>query len=258
MKPIAFKSDGDASAPAIVLGHSLGSDWQVWDEVARELRDEWRVIRWDLPGHGRSAIPSDPPSIERTADLVVAGLTELGVESFHVGGISLGGMISLAIAQRHPGKVRSLAMFDSLGALRPPEQWQARAAQVRATGMEPLLEGTMERWFSPEFMEGKHASRYLRTAETFADCDPEGYAYCAEIIANADLNPGARTVTMPTLLVTGEDDAGATPKQVADLAARIPGAEGSVSVIKGARHMTCLEKPQLVSAELVQHLCAAL
>ena len=257
MSKLAFYEDGRADGAAVVLGHSLGSDHRVWDEVAAALSANWRVVRWDMPGHGNSEILQGSATMENLASLVLDGLDQIGVDGFHVVGISLGGMISLALTQAAPERVLSLAMLDSGPALKPPEPWLARAQQVRAEGMGALAEPTMDRWFTPKFREGKHSDRYLRTLEAFLSCNPEGYAQCCEIIATTDLWPDVEKVTQPTLLLTGEEDAGMTPAQERELADALPGASGRFEVLSDARHMTCVEHPELVAAALAANLQSA-
>lgn len=258
MSKLKFYLDGPKDAPTLVLGHSLGSDRHVWDEVTSKLSDSWKVVRWELPGHGASEIPLGPATMDNLVDELLSGLDELGIEKFHVAGISLGGMVALAVAEAVPERVLSLAMLDSGPSLPPGEQWLARAAQVRAEGMEALVDGTMERWFSRQLREGPHAARVNRTRESFLQCDPEGYAYCCEVIAGTDLEAGLQDVGMPTLVLTGSEDAGMTPQQAADLAAQIPGAAGVSEVIPGAKHMTCVEHPVRVAAALHENMCAAM
>ncbi len=254
MTSLNFVEAGDSSAPAIVLAHSLGADLSVWDQVVPYLSESWRVIRWDMPGHGDSELSEGPGRMEALCSLLLSGLDDLGVDQFHAAGISLGGMVSLALSQQHPQRVLSLAMLDSGPVLHPSLQWVQRAAQVRSEGMEPLVEPTMERWFTPEFRTGEHAAWYRRTRNSFLECQPEGYAYCCEVIATTDLREGLPGVTGPTLLITGSDDAGATPAQMDVLFEAIPGAVRAPIVLKNARHMTCVEHPLAVADALKRHL----
>ena len=243
--------EGPREAPAIVLGHSLGGTAAVWNEVAARLAESWRVIRWELPGHGESGIPEGEPAIETVAQEVLAGLDELGVDRFHVAGISLGGLSAAAIAQQAPDRVESVTILDSGLASPPAGPWHEKAELVRTTGMEPLVDPTMERWFSPRGKKGRRRPRYERTRDAFAACNPEGYAYCCEVLAAADLHPGAGLIQMPTLVMTGVDDPGFTPEQAADLVAELPGATREpVVLLRGARHMTCVEHPKRVANEM--------
>lgn len=255
MNPLAFHKSGQESGVPWVLGHSLGSDHRVWDEVAEELGQVGPVLRWDLPGHGESELPDPPASMGAVASWVLSRLDQLGVEQFYLGGISLGGMVSLAVAQRAPARVLGLAVLDAGPALPPAEMWTARAEQVRGEGMSPLVGGTMERWFQPSFRTGPGRSRYLRTEETFRRCDPLGYAYCCEVIADTDLRGGLETLTMPTLVVTGAEDPGMTPAQAKTLAGQIPGAGGQERIVEDSRHMTCVEHPEEI-AELLLELAS--
>ncbi|WP_350257406.1 alpha/beta fold hydrolase [Scrofimicrobium sp. R131] len=255
MTAFELQQDGPAGAPTLVLAHSLGSDVRIWDEVVADLADSWHIVRWNLPGHGASEIPSGPARMETVVEVLLSQLDEAGIGRFHVAGISLGAIASLAVAEMAPERVLSLAMLDSGAALLPSEPWFDRAELVRAEGMSSLVDATMDRWFTPEFRAGKGESRYRRTRETFLACPVEGYAYCCELIGNTDLRADLSQIQVPTLILTGDEDAGMSPGKAEELAHQIPGAAGSFQVIKNSRHLTCVEHPRQVAAALTQVMC---
>mgnify|MGYP002735267465 CR=1 FL=1 len=237
----------------LVLGHALGADRHMWDEVLALLPNNLDVILWEQPGHGNSRLLQESkPSVNTTADVLAAALAELQVGQAHLAGLSLGGMTALAFAERHPGMLKSVSIMDAGPVLEPAEAWRQKATQVREEGLEPLVDGTMERWFTPDFLDTPEVTR---TRETFLTTSPEGYAQCCEIIANTDLRGELGEVDVPALVLTGEGDAGMTPMQAAALGAELPQAQDPV-VVPDARHLTAVESPARVAEALVEMVCA--
>lgn len=254
---LAFYSARVDSRPPLVLGHALGADHRIWNDVLETIDGRVSVILWDLPGHGRSELFPDPYTIDHLGEILVDALSKQNIDRFHAGGISLGGMAALQLGARFPRSVLSTNIFNATAQLRPEEVWVQRAAQVRQDGMAGLVEPTMQRWFGSATRGEKEEASYLRTKTTFEACDPEGYARCCEMIASTNLWPELGMMGMPTLLVTGQYDESVTPKEVALLASAIPGSMGNASVISGADHMTCIQRPETVAELLVKHVRAA-
>lgn len=243
---LAVYESGSADKPTIILGHALGADSKIWDEVTKYLRDEWRVLRWDQPGHGESNLPEAPAEMLVLVAQLGDSLDELGVTQAHIGGLSLGGMVAMAAVAKEPDRFRSLAVMDAVPSLSPASDWIARAELVRAKGMSPLLDATMDRWFAPESRTDYRREGYERTRDTFLNCNPEGYAYCCEVIASTDLTDELNNLRLPTLVLTGENDPAMLPARAVDLAASIPGASNAV-VIPAARHITSIHAPEAVA-----------
>lgn len=250
---IAFYEDGPSDSPALVLGHALGANSQIWNDVVERLAGPLRIIRWDLPGHGSSATLSAPLTMKHVAELLSHALNEIGVEKFHIGGISFGGTAALALAQHFPDRVRSLAMFDAGTKTGTAQMWHERAALVRTQGTKAIVEDTMERWFTKDFYlgEGKYVCQRIR--EAYVECDPEGFAACCEVLAETNLAGAPPQISCKTLLVTGEYDAGMKPSQLDLLGADFSRAAVTSMVIPGTKHLTCVQAPEQVSEALKKH-----
>lgn len=252
------------SYPILVLGHALGVDHTMWDRVLPLLPSGLEVVLWDQPGHGQSALldlpsspeQSQPASVLDTARALHRGLVELGVivdgaPRPVVAGLSLGGMVSLAFAQKYSSDLAALSMLSSGAVLLPHEAWFERAEKVSSDGQGFLADSTMERWFSEGFRQGTGSEAVAETQRIFLSTNPEGYAQCCELIAGTDLRAETASVQVPTLLVVGENDPGMTPEQGKELSLALP--NSSLEVVVGAKHMTAVEQPQLV-ADLLTRL----
>ena len=153
--------DGPPGAPAILLVHSLGSSLRIWDAQVEALARGFRVVRYDLRGHGLTEVADGPCTVEDLADDALAVLDACGVAAAHVAGVSIGGMVAQAIAARAPARVRSLILCDTAMAIPPPEMWRQRAALVRAEGVAAIADSVLPRWVSPAYLASP-AGRGLR------------------------------------------------------------------------------------------------
>lgn len=258
--------DGTADAPVLVLAHSLGSSHMMWDWCLPLLTPYFRVVRFDLPGHGGSApAPIDVPlTMDALLDALEVSLNKLGVGQFHIAGLSIGGLIALAAAQRMPERLLSATVMASGPVNGTPQMWAERAELVRTQGTEAIVDTTMERWFSASFAgfgeasvgeagwgRGACAVRRIRTA--FIDCNNEGYAQCCEILATTDLRPGLADVTLPTLIVNGSEDAGFDNAAACALREALSASPSrGVVHVEGAKHMCAVEQPERVARALVE------
>jgi 3-oxoadipate enol-lactonase/4-carboxymuconolactone decarboxylase len=241
--------EGPPGAPALVLLHSLGTTSHIWDAQAAELSRSFRVIRPDLRGHGLTTCTPGPYSMALFADDLAALLTELNIQQFHLGGISIGGLIAQSFAAAHPGRVASLMLVDTALAIPPAQSWTDRAAKVRAEGIASIADAVLARWVTPSFMDAPE-THGLR--EMLLRTPAEGYAASAEAIAAADLTATTSTLQIPTLIVVGDQDQ-ATPVAAAQaLNAAIAGS--SLTIIESAAHIPTVEKPAEVTAALAGFL----
>src|SRR2546429_6068389 len=134
---LEYEAGGDGAA--VLLTHGYGATGRMWD-AQRAALDGYRLITWDMRGHGRTQSPADPArySIEATVADMRALLLHLGATRAVIGGLSLGGYASLAFYGSHPEMVRALVVCDSGPGYRNPaarEAWNARA-QERARELE--------------------------------------------------------------------------------------------------------------------------
>jgi 3-oxoadipate enol-lactonase/4-carboxymuconolactone decarboxylase len=237
--------DGPPGAPAILLLHSLGTSLHVWDAQVEALARGFRIVRFDLRGHGLTELAAGPYTIDDLADDALAVLDACGVTVAHVGGVSIGGMIAQAVAARAPARVTSLLLCDTALALPPPEAWRTRAATVRAEGVAAIAEATLARWVTPAYLASP-GGRGLRA--TLLRTHPEGYAAAAEVLATADLTRTTPRLRVPALVLVGEHDP-STPIAAAEaLRDALSGAQ--LVVIPHAAHIPLVEQAEAVIAAI--------
>ena len=232
--------DGPVDTPPLLVVNSLGTDLASWDgQVERWARDR-RVLRYDQRGHGRSVVPPGPYSIDDLGQDAVAVLDAHGVERADVCGLSLGGVVALWLAVHAPSRVRRVVLADTAARVGTAEAWQARAATVRAHGMDAVVDAVLERFFSPGFRAAE-PDVVERVADGLRGTAPEGYAACCDALAAADLRSVADRATAPCLVVVGSEDV-ATPPTDAQTLRDLLGAAGYLE-LPGSGHLANLERP---------------
>jgi 3-oxoadipate enol-lactonase len=260
---------GAPDAPVVVLGNSIGTTRAVWNPQLPALRERFRLLRFEYPGHGdlgmRPGAPDSsagntsrrlpvPPGPYTIADLGagVLGLLDLhGIERAAYCGISLGGMVGMWLAAHAPHRITALGLCCTSAFLPPASGWTGRAAAVRADGMTAVSALAATRWFTPSFRNREPAM----VAEVIAGleaAEPEGYAGCCEAIAAMDLRPALASITAPALVIAGADDPATPPWHAAVIASAIPGAR--LLVVRGAAHLANIEAPGPVTAALLGRL----
>ena len=252
--PLTASLTGPAAAPVLVLGPSLGTSRAVWDGQVPALAARYRLLRYELPGHGGAPSPPGPYTIAQLGLGVLALLDQHGVEHAAYAGISLGGMIGMWLAAQAPGRIGALGLVCTSAYLPPAEGWLARADQVRAHGMASVRPQSLARWFTTGFI-GREPAAVAASGDDLERTDPAGYAGCCAAIAGMDLRGALGSITAPALVVAGSEDPSTPPEHGARIAAGIPGAR--LLVVRGAAHLATVSNPGQVGAALAAHLDAA-
>ncbi|CAN5345128.1 3-oxoadipate enol-lactonase [soil metagenome] len=236
-------------AELIVLGDSLGTTTALWDLVVPVLAQRFRVLRYDLPGHGFSPATTEPFSIAELADAVVDLVDTVGGGSFHYAGISLGGAVGIELALRHPHRLRSVAVICSAARIGTTEGWVERARQTRQSGTPSLVSTSAARWYAPGFFDRSPAIA-APGLTALLDIDDESYALAADALAAFDVRQALGDIRVPVLCVAGELDLAAPPEVVRETAELI-GAR--FEQLPGVGHLPSLEAPAALAALVLDH-----
>jgi 3-oxoadipate enol-lactonase len=246
--------DGPEDAPVLVMGSSLGTTHGMWDDQVPALAERFRLLRYDTRGHGGSPAPPGPYSMDELGRDVLALLDRLELERVSYCGLSIGGMIGMWVASEAPSRFDRLVLCCTVPHFPPRELWDERASTVRAQGMEPLVDATIERWLTPAVRaERPEAEEHLRAM--FLSTPPEGYAGCCEAIRDMDLRDRLSGIAAPTLVIAGSEDPSTPPDRVREVAAAVRGAE--FRVLEGAAHIANMARPEAFSRAVMEHLTKA-
>jgi 3-oxoadipate enol-lactonase len=231
--------DGPAKAPALLFSNSLGCDLSMWDAQAKALKRDFRIIRYDSRGHGRSTAPRGPYSIERLGLDALAILDTLKVKRAHFCGLSKGGMVGQWLASHHGERLGKVVLANTAARMGPPDLWNDRIQLVRKNGLDAIVGGTMERWFSPRF-RSEDAKSIARVAAMFTATPVEGYVGCCAAIRDMDQSESIRAIRNPVLVIVGRNDPATTPAVGRFIKERIRGAK--LAKLPAA-HLSAVETP---------------
>lgn len=246
-----YRLSGAQDGLPLVLVNSLGTNLHIWDDVLPALEPRCRVLAYDKRGHGLSDAPEGPYSLDdHVADLV--GLAaECGFASYAVCGISIGGMIAMRLAARHPDKVRQLVLCDTAARIGTPKMWNDRIAQVHQGGMASVADAVLSRWVSPGYRE-QRAADFAGWRNMLERCPAEGYAASCASVRDADLTDDLPRIAVPTLVLAGENDVSTPPGLVRTLADGI--ADARFELMRGAGHVPSIEQPKRLGQLICEHV----
>ena len=243
----------EGEGPVVTMSHSLACNLAMWDEQARALQGRYRVLRFDTRGHGQTSAPAGAYTLEQMADDLHALLGGLGIKETHFVGLSMGGMIGQVFTLKHPGMVQSLVLCDTTS--RYPAAaasvWQERIRTVEAQGMEPLVEPTLQRWFTAPF-RARRKDLMERVGAMIRATPPPGYIGCCHALPKIDVTDRLKEVHCPALVIVGEEDLGTPVDMARQIHAALPGAE--LAILRRASHLSNLEQPDEFTRVLLRFL----
>jgi (E)-2-((N-methylformamido)methylene)succinate hydrolase len=239
-----------AGAP-LVLIHGVGLDLEIWEPLVPLLQKGRRLIRYDMRGHGLSEKSPGPYRLDDFVDQLDRLAEALDLDGFDLAGFSMGGMVAEAFTARFPARVRRLALLHTVHDRNAAERAavMARLAQVEAGDLEGSIEAALARWLNSTFRKS-HPEAVAAVEHRMRSNDPAAYLASYRVFATADAEvlPLLDRIRCPTLVLTGEYDAGSTPAMAKALVARLPAA--TLAILPGLRHLALVEAPEQVAVPL--------
>jgi len=235
---IGYDEAGESGTMPIVFLHGVGSDKSVWRPQLEHFGQERRTIAFDYPGYG----DSDPAPAGTTRDdfaaAILDAMTELGIERAHICGLSLGGVVAIAIHAAAPDRCASLILADTFAS--HPEGRAIYDRSVAAVEAGPLRQMAEAR---VDILLAQPADPAVRSEviETMARIDPAAYLIGAEAVWLADQSERAHDIRVPALVLCGDQDRVTPPPLSHVLAGIIPGAQQTL--IEGVGHLGNIERP---------------
>jgi 3-oxoadipate enol-lactonase len=194
----------------VTFSHALGSTLALWDAQADVFSSRYRVLRFDGRGHGGSDTTPGPYSLAQLADDAAGLCHALDISATHFVGLSLGGMVGMALALAHPQLVKSLVLCDTTAYYPPTSKtmWAERVRIAETVGLDPLVAPMMEVWFTERFRR-QNDSAVERVRNMIRATDVVGYVGAVHALANGDLRDRISDIRCPVLVVVGAEDHGA-------------------------------------------------
>jgi 3-oxoadipate enol-lactonase len=243
--------DGPEDAPVLVLSNSLGTTLRMWDDQAPALRERFRLLRYDIRGHGKSSTPPGPYAIEDLGRDVISLLDRLEIERASLCGLSVGSMTGMWLAAEAPERIDRLVLLCTSALLGPKDLWNDRIETASAKGMDALVDGVLERWLTLPF-RSKNPTAVEKVAKMLRGTDPDGYAGCCAAIRDMDLRDRLPSIEARTLVVSGAEDPATPPEHGRLIADAVPGAR--FEIVADASHLANIERPEKITHLILDHL----
>ena len=233
---IGVEEAGGGESLPIVFLHGVGSDKSVWAPQLQHFGATRRAVAFDYPGYGESE--PVPPGATRDdfAAAIVAAMDALDIDRAHVCGLSLGGVIAIAMHHAAPDRCASLILADSF-AVHPDGPAIYDRSVAASEQMSELAAARTPVLLAPGASEELHA----QVRETMARIDPEAFRIGAGAVWLADQRDRVASIAVPTLVLVGAEDTVTPPELSQELENAIPGAE--LHILAGAAHLSNIERP---------------
>lgn len=237
--------EGDPRGAPVVFAHGLGTRLELWEEVVAALPQNFRLIRFDLRGHGGSEGPPAPWSMGALVRDAEALMDHLALRDCVFVGHSLGGMIAQALAVKRLDLVRALVLCSTATKIGTAETWAARAELTRAGGMEAVAAAELQRWF-PRFAQKSKPAEVAR--DMLLSMKDESYLAACGAIAGTDFYSTTARLTLPALVLAGANDGATPPDMLRETADLMAGAD--FVLLRRAGHLAPLDRPEDFAREL--------
>ena len=246
-----YEIHGKEGAPWLTFSHSLACTLRMWDDQVAAFKDRFRILLYDTRGHGASEAPKGPYTLDMLAEDLRQLLEQLDIRRTHYVGLSMGGMIGQTLVLQHPELFDRVVLADT-GHAQTPEtrkQWEERIRTAETKGMQPLVQSTLERWFTEPFRRAK-PDVVKKIADLIQGTPVPGYVGCCHAISNLNTTARLKDIKRPVLAITGEQDAAAPGTRY--IGENVPGAK--LVVIPQAAHIANIEQVEAFNRALREFL----
>lgn len=243
MNNLFFTLEGDANKPTIVFGHPLGMNSQAWDSIVPHFKEQFHILRWDLPGHGKSAAIDKSVNALSEESLVaplLAKCNELGIKQFHYVGTSIGGMIGQQLLASHPERLLSVTLTNTGSKIGTQEGWLTRQKEIMSQGLPAMASTLVLRWFSEDSINSNPTLAPFWQSQ-LAQVDDHSYGLLCTWLGQRDLTQPLSASRVPTQLICGEKDIATPPSLMKELASLLH--LKNIEVCPKVGHVPSVEAP---------------
>lgn len=248
-RSVAYRLLGSEVNPLIVLAHPLGMSQAVWDDVIPALLPRYRVLTWDLPGHGASqAVSGTQVTPADLAEELLALVALAGVQRFHFAGTSIGGVVGQQLIAAHPDRLLSATLTNTGAVIGNPDLWNTRAGRVRQEGLAAMSQEIVPRWFAPAAFEASPALKAGWCVQ-MGRGDDESYAQLCEMLGRDTFTGKLSGKRANVQLFGGSEDLATPPTTLEALAKELD--DAPLEVFDGVGHVPSVEAPALFAQKLL-------
>lgn len=224
----------------------------MWEGQVSHFNQHFRILRYDGRGQKDSSVTPGPYSIDLLAQDVIDLLDALHIQQASFCGLSMGGMIGMRLGQKFPERFQKLVLCNTSPKIGTLESWNARIETVNKCGMAAVVDGVLERWFTPGF-RAKGGVQVNATRQMLLESPAEGYVACCAAVRDMDQRDALSQIHVPTLVVAGASDPVTPPADGRFVAEQIPNAK---YVEVPAAHLSSVEAAQSFNEAVEQFLRA--
>src|SRR3954464_758639 len=242
--------EGRDSGPTLMLSNSLGCTLEMWEPQMAALTKQFRVIRYDRRGHGKSSVPAGPYSMQRFGRDVLAILDDLNIARTHWCGLSMGGMVGQWLGANAPERFDRIVLSNTACYYPDPTNWLNRIKAVKEGGIAAVADTVIAGWLTADFRE-REPEITARMKAMLKASSQIGYVACCEALSTLDQRALLPRVKSPTLVIAGRQDP-ATPVAAGEfIRSQIPGAG---MTLLDAAHISNVEQPQAFADAVIAFL----
>lgn len=244
---LAYLDNG--TGEPLVFIHGVGSYKESWDGVNDLILGDFRRVRYDLRGHGDTSAYPGPYTLKNFTDDLLGLINCLEFTKINLVGFSLGGLIAQGFALDHPERLKRLILISTIADRTQEEHDRvtARLSRLLQSDASNHLTAALDRWFTDDFIK-RRPDVIEQRFEYMKKNDPDSYKAAYEVLCSYDLGDQLHKITAKTLVMTGENDVGSTPRMAAVMKEKIP--DCRLRILPDLKHSILLEAPALVSAEI--------
>ncbi len=246
-------SNENSTAPALFLIHGIGAAIDTWRFLLPVLTPHFRVITYDLRGHGNSFIPTEPITLNHLVDDLENLREHLGIAEAYFAGHSLGGMIAPAYAHQYPHHVLGLGLLSTAAARDDNDRKKLNDVieKMETQGIANILPTLINRWYTDEFIKQQPTIINNRLQQVI-NTDPAVFINVFKIYATTEMMPWLHQITAPSLVLTAENDGGCNPQLNQKIADALPNSQ--LVVLPKLKHSILLEDGETVATHLLQFI----
>jgi 3-oxoadipate enol-lactonase len=248
---INYEVEGPQSAPVLILSNSIATNLHVWDDQVPALSKQFRLVRYDRRGHGKSGAPKGPYTMEMLSRDSLAVADAVGAKKFNWCGLSLGGMVGQWLGANAPERLNRLVISNTNFFYAEKQPWDDRIKLVTEKGMEALATPMMERWFTPE-TRTRSPEKVARVRAMLTATSVDGFVGCCQAIRAMDFRETNKQNSVPTLVMVGAKDNATLPAYGEEMVKQMKNAK--LATIPDAAHISNVEQPKIYADTVIRFL----
>ncbi len=247
---INYQLINNGKPETLVFSNSLGTNFTMWNKQLEAVSEHFNILLSDTRGHGNTDVTEGDYSAELLGNDLLELTKNLGIETFHFCGLSMGGLIGQWLGLNGGNRVQKIVLCNTAAKIGTTDSWNDRISLVQKEGLEPVAAGTPAKWFTDDFIENQK-NEVEEIINNFKTNSPQGYASNCAMVRDADFRDELKNIKNPVLIIAGEQDPVTTVEDGKWMQKEI---KNSVLITIDARHLSAFEKPTEFNQILLQFL----